>query len=82
VCSLSYAWIEHRNQKIVRHPKAFMHFSASGFFEGLGALVSLMALGVGVVVVVSPIVGTTPLWNLLMPICSCGIGKSSPCGPR
>ena len=42
-----------------------MHFSASGFFEALDALLSLMALGVGTIVVVSPIVATTPLWNLL-----------------
>ena len=66
VCSLPYAWISHRNQSIVWHPKALMHFLASGFFEGLGALLSLMALGVGTVVVVSPIVATTPLWNLLI----------------
>jgi uncharacterized membrane protein len=43
-----------------------MHFSASGFLEGLGALLSLMALSVGTVVVVSPIVATTPLWNPLI----------------
>ncbi len=65
-CSLPYAWISHRNQSIVWHPKALMHFSASGFLEGLGALLSLMALSVGTVVVVSPIVATTPLWNLLI----------------
>jgi hypothetical protein len=33
-----------------------MHFAASGFFEGLGALLSPMALGAGTIVVVSPIV--------------------------
>jgi uncharacterized membrane protein len=66
MCSLPYVWISHRNQSIVWHPKALMHFSASGFFEGLGALLSLMALAVGTVVVVSPIVATTPLWNLLI----------------
>ncbi|HEX7227959.1 MAG TPA: DMT family transporter, partial [Candidatus Binatia bacterium] len=66
LCSLPYAWISHRNQSIVWHPKALMHFSASGLFEGLGALLSLMALSVGTVVVVSPIVATTPLWNLLI----------------
>lgn len=66
VCSLPYAWISHRNQRIVWHPKSLMHFSASGLFEGLGALLSLMALAVGTVVVVSPIVATTPLWNLMI----------------
>ena len=66
VCSLPYVWISHRNHDIVWHPKGLMHFSASGFFEGLGALLSLIALGAGSVVVVSPIVATTPLWNLLI----------------
>jgi uncharacterized membrane protein len=45
-----------------------MHFSPSGFFEGLGALFALMALSSGRVVVVSPIVATTPLWNLLIAV--------------
>jgi uncharacterized membrane protein len=43
-----------------------MYFSTSGFFEGLGALLSLMALAVGTEVVVSPMVATTPVWNLLI----------------
>lgn len=66
VCSLPYAWLSHRNQPLVWHPRGVLHFTASGFFEGLGALLSLVALGVGTVVVVSPIVATTPLWNLLI----------------
>jgi drug/metabolite transporter (DMT)-like permease len=52
----------------VWHPKGVMHFAASGFFEAVGALLSLMALSTGRVVVVSPIVATTPLWNLLIAI--------------
>jgi uncharacterized membrane protein len=52
----------------VWHPKGLMHFAASGFFEAVGALLSLMALSNGRVVVVSPIVATTPLWNLLIAI--------------
>ncbi len=39
---------------------------AAGCFEALGALLAMMALGVGRVVVVAPIVATTPLWTLLM----------------
>ena len=55
-----------------------MHFSASGFFEGLDALLSLMALGAGTIVVVSPIVATTPLWNLLIALSvPAGRAKSS-----
>jgi drug/metabolite transporter (DMT)-like permease len=50
------------------HPKGLIHFTASGFFEAIGALLSLMALSTGRVVVVSPIVATTPLWNLLITV--------------
>lgn len=39
---------------------------AAGCFEALGALLAMMALSVGRVVVVAPIVATTPLWTLLM----------------
>jgi uncharacterized membrane protein len=52
----------------VWHPKGILHFAASGFFEAIGALLSLVALSTGRVVVVSPIVATTPLWNLLIAI--------------
>jgi drug/metabolite transporter (DMT)-like permease len=47
-------------------PKSFDAFLGIGGLRGLGALLSLMAFGVGTVVVVSPIVATTPLWNLLI----------------
>lgn len=50
----------------VLQSKSTLCFAASGFFEGLGALLSLIALSSGRVVVVSPIVATTPLWNLLI----------------
>ncbi len=50
------------------HPKGILHFSLSGFFEGLGALLGLMALSSGRVVIISPIVATTPLWNLIIAI--------------
>ena len=66
VCSLPYAWVSQRNQGALWHPKGVMYFSISGFFEGLGALLGLIALGAGTVVVVSPIVATTPLWNLVI----------------
>jgi uncharacterized membrane protein len=47
-------------------PKSFDAFLGVRFLRGLGALLSLMALAVGTVVVVSPIVATMPLWNLLI----------------
>jgi uncharacterized membrane protein len=43
-----------------------MHFFWSGFFEGLGALLTLVALTTGRVVIVSPIVATTPLFSLII----------------
>ncbi len=54
------------NRAPVWHLKGILHFTVSGFFEALGALLSLIALGSGRVVIVSPIVATTPLWNLLI----------------
>jgi DME family drug/metabolite transporter len=48
------------------HPRGLMHFFCSGFFEALGALLTLMALANGRVVIVSPIVATTPLFSLLI----------------
>jgi uncharacterized membrane protein len=43
-----------------------MHFLWSGFFEALGALLTLVALTTGQVVIVSPIVATTPLFSLVI----------------
>jgi drug/metabolite transporter (DMT)-like permease len=54
------------DQRLVWHPRGVMHFFWSGFFEALGALLTLVALTVGQVVVVSPIVATTPLFSLII----------------
>jgi uncharacterized membrane protein len=54
------------DQRLVWHPRGIMHFFCSGFFEALGALLTLVALTVGQVVVVSPIVATTPLFSLII----------------
>jgi uncharacterized membrane protein len=54
------------DQRLVWHPRGVMHFFWSGFFEGLGALLTLVALTTGEVVIVSPIVATTPLFSLLI----------------
>jgi DME family drug/metabolite transporter len=48
------------------HPRGVMHFFWSGFFEALGALLTLIALTTGPVVIVSPIVATTPLFSLII----------------
>src|SRR5574341_1124591 len=63
-----YVWLSQDNRSSRWHPRGIFHFTLSGFFEGLGALLSLMALSSGRVVVISPIVATTPLWNLLLAI--------------
>lgn len=55
-----------REKQAVWNRRGVMHFIISGFFEAVGALLSLMALATGRVVVVAPIVATTPLWNLLI----------------
>jgi uncharacterized membrane protein len=66
--AVPYGWFSRDNRGLIWHPKAIVHFSLSGVFEGLGALLSLMALSSGRVVIISPIVATTPLWNLIIAI--------------
>jgi uncharacterized membrane protein len=53
-------------RKLVWHKRAAIDFFLSGFFEALGALLTLMALTTGRVVIVSPIVATTPLFSLIL----------------
>jgi len=66
--ALPYVRLSRDRRGSMWHPRGVLHFTLSGFFEGLGALLSLMALSSGRVVVISPIVATTPLWNLLIAI--------------
>jgi len=66
--AVPYNWLSRDRRISMWHPKGILHFSLSGFFEGLGALLALMALSSGRVVVISPIVATTPLWNLIIAI--------------
>ena len=53
-------------RKLIWHRRALVDFFLSGFFEAFGALFTLMALTTGRVVIVSPIVATTPLFSLLI----------------
>jgi uncharacterized membrane protein len=66
--AVPFCWLSRDRRVSMWHPKGVFHFSLSGFFEGLGALLSLMALSSGRVVIISPIVATTPLWNLVIAI--------------
>jgi drug/metabolite transporter (DMT)-like permease len=52
-------------ERPVWHPQAIKPFLVAGVFETLGILLVIVALSVGQVVVVSPIVATSPLWILL-----------------
>jgi drug/metabolite transporter (DMT)-like permease len=49
----------------VWHRQAIFPFVCAGLFETLGILLNIMALSHGSVVVVSPIIATSPLWVLL-----------------
>jgi len=53
-------------RKLIWQRRAVIDFFLSGFFEALGALLTLIALTAGRVVIVSPIVATTPLFSLLI----------------
>ncbi len=53
-------------RKVIWHRRAVIDFFLSGFFEALGALLTLIALTTGRVVIVSPIVATTPLFSLMI----------------
>jgi uncharacterized membrane protein len=54
------------DQGLVWHRKGVLHFFVSGFCEGMGALLTLVALASARVVIVSPIIATTPLFSLLI----------------
>ncbi|MFQ5960620.1 MAG: EamA family transporter [Candidatus Methylomirabilales bacterium] len=55
-------------QRPVWNRKALLPFIVAGGFESLAAFLSLVAVSVGRVVVVSPIVATSPFWTLLMTV--------------
>jgi drug/metabolite transporter (DMT)-like permease len=54
-----------KGQRPVWNRKAAAPFLVTGVFETLGILLVIVALSVGQVVIVSPIVATSPLWILL-----------------
>ena len=64
--AMPYALWPRGERRLDWHPRGLIHFLCSGFFEALGALLTLMALANGRVVIVSPIVATTPLFSLLI----------------
>ena len=64
--SIPYVRWTSSGQGLVWHRKAIVHFFISGFCEGMGALLTLVALTQARVVIVSPIVATSPLFSLLI----------------
>ncbi|MBI4528612.1 MAG: DMT family transporter [Deltaproteobacteria bacterium] len=53
---------------LIWNRKALLRFGAAGVFEASGAVLALFALSSGPVVVVAPIVATTPLWTMILTI--------------
>ena len=64
--AIPYILWNRSDQGLIWHPRGVLHFFGSGFFEALGALLTLIALTTGRVVIVSPIVATTPLFSLII----------------
>jgi drug/metabolite transporter, DME family len=64
--SIPYVLWTRPNQGLLWNRKGVTCFALSGFFEALGALLTLVALTKARVVIVSPIVATTPLFSLIL----------------
>lgn len=67
-CIIAYLLSGIGGQWPVWHRKAVLPFIVAGGFESLAALLSLVAVSIGRVVVVAPIVATSPLWTLVMTV--------------
>ncbi len=67
-CLVAYLLLQVGAQRPVWNRKALRPFLLAGCFETLAAFLSLLAVSLGRVVVVAPIVATSPFWNLLMVI--------------
>lgn len=63
-----YLTIRLKTEKLVWNRSSLTKFVLSGFFETAASLLSLIAVSVGRVVIVSPIVASTPLWTLILTV--------------
>lgn len=63
-----YVQVRLRTEQFVLSRSAVPPFILSGFFESAGSLLSLIAVSLGRVVVVSPIVASSPLWTLILTV--------------
>lgn len=59
------AYMPFSRAELVWHRKALLPFFAAGIFETAGILLVITALSKGQVILVSPLVGISPLWVLL-----------------
>lgn len=66
LCLLISSPLRKKQQATLDHKKGIGWLVIAGGFEALAALLSLVAVSVGKVVVVAPIVATSPLWTLGM----------------
>ena len=64
--SIPYVFWTRSGQTLNWDRKGVVYFALSGFFEAMGAWLTLVALAQARVVIVSPIVATTPLFSLLI----------------
>ena len=64
--SFPYVLWTRSTQGVVWNRKGVVYFALSGFFEAMGAWLTLVALTGARVVIVSPIVATTPLFSLII----------------
>lgn len=62
---VGYLALASPSQQPVWHRKALWPFLAAGLFETLGFLLFNTAMSLGPVVLVSPLIGTVPMWVLL-----------------
>jgi len=63
-----YLAIRLKTEKLVWNRRSLPKLILSGFFESAASLLSLIAVSVGRVVIVSPIVASTPLWTLILTV--------------
>ena len=63
-----YLAIRLKTEKLIWNRRSLPKFVLSGFFETAASLLSLIAVSVGRVVIVSPIVASTPLWTLILTV--------------
>jgi len=64
--SIPYVLWTRSGQGVVWNRTGVVYFAISGFFEAMGAWLTLVALTGAQVVIVSPIVATTPLFSLII----------------